>query len=359
MAPEALLAYFPKLTHKRYQDLIRVFSSLEDVWQARPGALKQMGWDDELTAEFISWRDGLNQTKIERDLARESIEIIIQTDERYPASLKQLYDPPIALFVRGNLSKEDLCLAIVGTRKCTPYGKQVVEELVPALVANGLTIVSGLAFGIDGIAHAATLGAGGKTIAVLGSGVDRAHVFPTSHSDLANRIIGSGGAVISEYPPGAMSNTFTFPRRNRIVAGMSLGTLIIEAPEKSGALITAQCALDNSREVFAVPQNITHANSFGPNMLIKNGAHPVTTVEDILSVLNIEKTQSQTATRAALPDSAEESMLLSLLTREPLHIDLITKQSKMPGYMVSSALTLMEMKGRVRNVGGMMYVIVN
>ncbi|MEK7623057.1 MAG: DNA-processing protein DprA [Patescibacteria group bacterium] len=357
MQDEALLAFFPKLTPKRYQDLARIPASFDEIWQANAQSLKQTGWDEELIREFISWREALNVEKIERDLQKEGIEVIAQSDERYPSLLKQLYDPPAALFVRGTLAKVDLCLAIVGTRKCTPYGRQVVEELVPQLVESGLTIVSGLALGIDGFAHEATLRAGGKTIAVLGSGVDRAHVFPTTHSDLANRIIASGGAVISEYPPGMMANTFTFPRRNRIVAGMSLGTLVTEAPEGSGALITAQCALDNNREVFAVPQNITHENAFGPNTLIKNGAHPVSTVEDILSVLHIEKAKAQTVARATLPDSPEEAALLPFLTREPIHIDFIAKQAKLPSHLVSGILTLMEMKGRVRNVGGMKYVI--
>jgi DNA processing protein len=355
-----LIAYFPKITPKRFRELASAFASLGDAWTANRQILMTSGWDEMLADEFINWRDKLDEIKIENELKKEQIKIILSTDKDYPKLLNQLYDPPVALFVRGELSAgENQSIAVVGTRKCTAYGKQVTEDLVPKLVSAGLTVVSGLALGIDGIAHEATLRAHGKTIAVLGSGVNQSHVFPSTHNDLANRIVSQGGAIVSEYPPGTSPNTFTFPRRNRIIAGLTGATLVIEAPESSGALITAQCALDNNRDVFAVPQNITSETSVGPNTLIKNGAHPVTSIEDILSVLKIEEKKSQTTVKNLLPETPEEESLLKVLTREPQHIDTITKSARLPAHIVAGNLTLMEMKGMVRNVGGMMYVIVS
>jgi len=248
-------------------------------------------------------------------------------------------------------------LAVVGTRKFTKYGKQVTEELVLELANHGITIVSGLAFGIDSIAHSTTLRAGGKTIAVLGSGVDKNHVHPSSHRELANNIIDSGGAIISEYPPGALPTKYTFPKRNRIVAGMSLGTLVIEAPEKSGALITAECAMDNNREVFAVPQNITSLTAAGPNKLIQTGVTCVTKSKDILDVLNLQNVAEYVTNKEILPDSPTEAELLKHLSREVIHVDELTKKTHMKSQEVNAILTLMEMKGKVKNLGNMNYIL--
>lgn len=204
----------------------------------------------------------------------------------YPTLLKEIYDPPQTLYVNGQLrAKEKYPLAVVGTRKVSLYGKKITRSLVEALAQAGFTIISGLALGVDGIAHQTTLDVGGKTIAVLGSGLDI--IYPSFHQQLAQKIIESNGAIISEYELKTRPSKWTFPARNRIVAGMSLGTLVIEAPKKSGALITARFALEQGREVFAVPGSVYNENSAGCNLLIKMGAKPVTKPEDILEAFNL------------------------------------------------------------------------
>ena len=208
-------------------------------------------------------------------------------DENYPRLLKEIYDPPQQLYCLGeSKAREKFPLAVVGTRKISFYGRKTTEYLVNGLCQAGLTIVSGLALGVDGLAHQIALENGTKTIAVLGSGLDT--VYPPAHKKLAKRIVDSGGALVSEYPPKTQPSKMTFPARNRIVAGISLGVLVIEAPMKSGALITARFALEQGREVFAVPGSIYSENSQGCNLLIKTGAKPVTKVEDILETFNYD-----------------------------------------------------------------------
>jgi DNA processing protein len=327
------------------------------MWRAELADFKMTGWDEQLVHEFLLWRDGVDEDKIAATLQREGITAITQHDASYPDLLKQIYDPPFCIFVRGALPQTEFPLAVVGTRKFTSYGKQVTEELVGELAAQGIAIVSGLALGIDGIAHAATLRVGGKTIAVLGGGVDRNYIYPRAHLTLAHHIIEHGGAVISEYPPGTLPTNYTFPRRNRIIAGMSLGTLVVEAGEASGALITAQCSLDAGREVFAIPQNITSPTAVGPNNLLKMGAKPVTSAQDILDALNLRDIRQYVSNTAILPDTPTEAEVLKILSRTPVHIDQLIKETRLEGSKVMSTMTLMEMKGKVRNLGGMMYVV--
>ena len=357
MFKEILLSYFPKITHKRYQQMLVVFSSLDNAWQGKFDDYKKIGWEDDLINEFLKWRAAVDGEKIEKILKQEKIHCLTKNDAEYPPLLKEIYDPPFCLFVRGELKPNEFTLAIVGPRKYTSYGKQITEELTRDLAAQGITIVSGLALGIDSVAHQATLNANGITIAVLGTGINRAHVYPACHKQLAEKIIASSGAIISEYPPGTLPTRFTFPRRNRIIAGMSLGTLVIEAAESSGALITAQCALDYNREVFAVPQNITSPTALGTNGLIKNGAHPVTTAQDIFDALNLHDVKKFIANRAILPASPAEAKLLPYLSREPIHVDALTKLSTLDSPTINATLTIMEMTGKVRNLGGMMYVL--
>jgi DNA processing protein len=357
MQKEILLSYFPKATFKRYQQLLAAFSSLDNAWEAKFDDLKQMGWKDNLINQFLLWKDEINEEKIQKVLEHEKIKCITQDDENYPKLLKEIYDPPFCLFVRGKLEQSEFNLAVVGTRKFSQYGQQVTEELVSDLARQGITIVSGLALGIDGIAHASTIENSGQTVAVLGSGINKQHIYPAAHKQLADKIIESGGAVISEYPPGAIPSRYTFPRRNRIIAGMSLGTLVIECPESSGALITSQCALDNDREVFAIPHNITAINSAGPNNLIKFGARPVTTAEDILDALNLQDIKQYVTNKEIIPDSPTEAKLLEHLSRESMHVDELIKKTELDSPTVNSTLTLMEMKGKVKNLGNMMYVL--
>ena len=277
------------------------------------------------------------------------IQKITLDSPNYPQLLKEIYDPPKQLYVWGDLrAQENYPLAVVGTRKVSSYGKQATTELTRNLAKTGLTIISGLALGVDGLAHQACLDVGGRTIAVLGSGLKK--IYPTLHKNLAEKIVKAGGAVISEYEPDQGPTKWTFPLRNRIVAGMSLGTLVIEAPEGSGALITASCTLDLGREVFAVPGNIYQANSFGPNQLIKMGAKSVTKAEDVLDALNLEL--ASPIKKEIKPANQEEKIILEILTLEPLHIDEIIKQSKLDAPVISSTLIIMEMTGKIKNLGG-------
>ncbi len=357
MHKEILLAHFPKITTKRYQQLLAAFSSLDHAWHAEFDALKKTGWGDEIIHEFLIWKEKIDEKKIQKIFDHEDIHAITHENDEFPELLKQVYDPPFCLFIRGKIPQDSYNLAVVGTRKFTPYGKQITQELITPLSHQGITIVSGLARGIDSIAHEATLSSGGTTIAVLGSGINDRHVYPSAHRDLAKQIVDSGGAVISEYPPGALPNKYTFPRRNRIIAGMSLGTLVIEARKKSGALITADYALDHGRDVFAIPHNLTAQTGDGPNNLIKSGAKLVTTHEDILDALNLQDIAQYVTNKEILPNSPQETKILEFLTREPTHVDELIKQSHMPSQEVNATLTMMEMKGKIKNMGNMMYVL--
>lgn len=357
MEKEILLSYFPKITNKRYRDLMRIFSSLDEAWEAEFNDLRPTNWQEQIINEFLLWRDNLDETKIEADLLQHKIHCITISNPEYPPLLKQIYDPPFCLFVRGTMHPEN-CLAIVGSRKHSQYGKQITENLTEELVRNGITIVSGLALGIDSIAHESALRHNGKTIAVLGSGIDPFHIAPSNHRLLAERIITKDGAIISEYPPGTEPTKYTFPQRNRIISGLSFGVLVIEAAEKSGTLITAQCAVDNGREVFAIPQNITSQTSGGTNNLIKSGARTVTCVEDIIEALNMQETMSDVKSkinRELL--SPLESEIIRHITKESTHIDEIIKKSALPSNIVNSTLSMMEMKGIIKNLGGMMFVV--
>jgi len=284
----AALAHFPKITYNRYQKLAAYFSDLKNVWEAKINDLIKAGLEEKVASEFLAWREKNSLEKIMERLNKENITTISINNPQYPALLKEINDPPFTLFIRGKLPNTNSpTLGVVGTRKFTAYGKSSCQEIVGPLVNKGVVIVSGLALGIDGIAHQTTLDNKGVTIAVLGGGVDKRTVAPASHRDLAEKIIATGGAVISEYPPGFTPTIYSFPARNRIIAGLSLGTLVIEAAEKSGALITARCALDYNRDVFAVPHALNSPTGIGPNNLIKMGAKVVTQASDIIESLSL------------------------------------------------------------------------
>ena len=357
LSKEVLFSFFPKCTHTRYRTLIRVFSSLEHAWTAELDDLKKTKWQDDIIAEFLTWRDKLDANRIEEMLEKRSIRAITKTDEEYPALLKDIFDPPLCLFVRGStLPTHRYYLAVVGPRKNTPYGKHITELFIAQLAQAGITIVSGLAYGIDAIAHRATLQAGGHTVAVLGGGVNKEHVQPAQNQRLAEDILQAGGALMAEYPPGTIPTRYTFPRRNRIISGISLGTLVIEAGESSGSLITAQCSIDNHRDVFAVPQNITSQMSIGVNKLIQSGAHPVISPDDVLNILDLGHIKKHIDTQKELPGTEEERQILDHISQEPKHVDEIVRELKLPSSKITSTLTIMEMKGMVKNLGMMHYI---
>lgn len=272
-------------------------------------------------------------------------------DEDYPELLREISRPPKKLYVKGSLSPADkLALAVVGTRSYTSYGKEMVAEIVPSLVKAGFTIVSGMARGIDTFAHRAALDAGGRTIAVLGCGVDI--IYPAENREIYYRILDKG-AVISEYPPGYEPKNYTFPERNRIISGISRGTLVVEAGERSGALITANFALDQNRDLFAVVGSAFNPASAGPNRLIKEGAIPVTSAQDILEFYQLEGVVRRSEEIEF--DSPEEKLLYNLLLTGPKLIDELIKESQLPVATASSTLAMMEIKGLVKNMGEQRY----
>ncbi len=351
------LAHFPKITYNRYQKLAAYFSDLKNLWTAEIHDLIAARLEENIANEFLTWREKNSIEKMMEQLAKEGIETISINEPGYPALLKEINDPPHTLFVRGKLpSSASPALGVVGTRKFTAYGKLACEEIVGSLVSQGIIIVSGLALGIDGIAHQTALDNNGITIAVLGGGINKKTVAPPSHGQLAEQIIAAGGAVISEYPPGFLPTQYSFPARNRIIAGLSLGTLVIEAAKNSGALITAKCALDYNREVFAIPHALTSPTGIGPNNLIKMGAKLVADASDIIESLSLTGLGEIINNKQILPSTPTEAKILDLLSKEPQHIDLLIKASGLDSPTVNSALVLMEMKGKVRNLGGMNYI---
>lgn len=283
----------------------------------------------------------------------DEIQTITEAGENYPALLREIAQPPAQLYIRGTIPK-GATLAVVGTRLPTAYGKQITPGLVTKLAQAGFVIVSGLAYGIDAMAHTAALDAGGATVAVLGTGVDENSLYPRKHMKLARRIIENGGAVISEYEPGTAGRKHHFPARNRIVSGMSLGTVVIEAKQKSGALITAKHALDQNRDVFAVPGSISSAESVGPNQLIAAGATPVLSPNTILEFYG----QTAPLFTESLKENAttEEKLVLDALTQGALHVDAIAEALATDTQNTLPILTHMELKGLVKSVGGGSYV---
>ncbi|MFA5175043.1 MAG: DNA-processing protein DprA [Patescibacteria group bacterium] len=350
------LAHFPKITYTRYRKLTAYFSDLKKAWEAEIADLAKAGLEEDIANEFLLWRDNFSLSEMEEKMDAEGIFGISIQNKNYPRLLKEIADPPFVLFVRGKLPSEDMpSVAVVGTRACSNYGRQTAFDIAGELAGQGAAIISGLALGIDGIAHEAALQNQGITVAVLGSGVDREHVYPSFHKNLSEKIIEQGGALVSEYPPGFEPTRYSFPARNRIIAGLSLGTLVVEAPEESGALITAKCALDYNREIFAIPHQIRSRGGIGPNNLIKMGARLVTEASDIVDALNLYNLKQITDNRKILPSTPEEEKILSLLTREPIHIDALAKASGLDSSKINSTLALMEMKGKLKNMGGMMY----
>jgi DNA processing protein len=288
-------------------------------------------------------------------LAKADITALTWEDAAYPSRLKEIDDAPPVIYVRGQLEAVDeLAVAVVGTRRPTPYGRQVAEEFSYQLAANRITVVSGLARGIDAIAHRAGLQAGGRSLAVLACGLDI--TYPPEHLKLA-REISENGALISEQPLGTQPRGDYFPRRNRILSGLSLGVLVIEGDLKSGAMITARQALDQNREVFAVPGSIFSPQSRGPNTVIQRSeAKLVLSVDDVLQELNLTTAPQQIAMQELVPATDTEAEVLRHISKEAVHIDDVCRDSGLPAATVSSLLAMMELKGMVRQMGPAAYV---
>ncbi|HEU4744490.1 MAG TPA: DNA-processing protein DprA [Anaerolineales bacterium] len=340
----------------RMQALIKHFGDLEIAWKAAPIDLARAGLTRKVIERIVQARQNVDLEKIWAKIESQGIKILTWEDETYPQRLKEIDQPPPVLYIRGEYLPDDLfAVAIVGTRRVTAYGRQITEELAGYLASNRITMVSGLARGVDAIAHQTALKAGGRTIGVLGSGVDK--IYPPEHRGLAEKMMESG-AIVSDYAPGTPPDASNFPPRNRIISGLSLAVVVIEAGETSGALITAEFAAEQGREVFAVPGSILAPQSKGTNKLIQNGALPLLSVNDLMQALNLTRMGEHKAARKVIPSDETEARLWTVLSEEPLHVDEIRKQTELPIEKVTATLALMELKGMVRQVGGMNYVAV-
>ena len=335
--------------------LLDHFGDLESAWTADAVELRQAGIDKRALGSLLRDRAKLDLDVELEKLAKQNVTVLTWDDARYPSRLLQIPDPPPVLYVRGRFVDDDeWAVAVVGTRRSSAYGKTVTQRLVTDLSANHVTIVSGLARGIDGEAHRAALKTYGRTIAVLGCGLDL--IYPPEHRNLAREIM-EHGAIVSEYPLGTRPEASNFPPRNRIISGLSLGVLVVEAGIKSGALITADYAADQGRDVFAVPGNLYARSSLGTNRLIQDGARLVTGAEDILEELSLTMVAQQVEVRTVVPETETEALLLQHLSLEPLHVDEVSLRTGLPIAEVTSNLALMELKGVVRQAGGMNYVV--
>ncbi|MDO8529261.1 MAG: DNA-processing protein DprA [bacterium] len=340
--------------------LLDFFGSSEKAWNAGFKVLKQIGIGEALSQKIFEERKNIDPDAELEKLKKENIRIIGFTDEKYPAPLKEITSAPSILYIKSDLELDELfnnpMIAVVGSRKMTGYGKQVAYSFARDLAIAGITVVSGMALGVDAEAHQGALEGNGKTIAILGSGLEDKNIGPRNNFELSRRIIRSG-ALISDFIPETPGIPGNFPARNRLMAGLALGTLVIEAAKDSGSLITANLALEFNREVFSVPGPIFSPVSEGTNELIKSGAKLVTGVKDILEELNLEKMKEIRKARSIIPDSPEEEKILKNLSSEPTHIDKLVKLTKLKTSEVSSALVMMEMKGMIKDIGGQNYIM--
>ncbi|MCH8049317.1 DNA-protecting protein DprA [Patescibacteria group bacterium] len=331
------------------------FDSMESAFNAGLSDLLKAGIPQNIAEGFVHLRSEIDPDALMSALERQNVDVWTINDETFPPLLKTIYDPPPVLFVRGKLpSAEYAHLAVVGSRAATDYGLQMTRSLISDIAEAGVVIVSGLAFGIDEAAHMATVKAGGVTVAVIASGIFK---LTSRQHYLADRIIATGGAMVSEFPLKMQSLRHNFPFRNRVISGMSHGTLVMEATVKSGSLITARAALEQGRDVFALPGPIHYPTSAGTNNLLKMGAHVATCAADILDILKVEHVRKK-ALPPPKPDSKEEALILDYLSKTPIHIDELTRATQLEPTKVASTLSLMEMKGRARQIGGMYYILV-
>jgi DNA processing protein len=335
--------------------LLDHFGDLADAWRASPEELRAAGLDRRSLDNLLTARHSIDLDRVLERIEQAGARVLTWEDPDYPRNLLNIPQPPPVLYVKGQLTAADeWAVAVVGTRHATHYGREAARELSAALARSGVTVVSGLARGIDAEAHKAALDAGGRTIAVLGSGLDQ--IYPPEHHALAEAIT-RAGALVSDYPLGTPPESLNFPPRNRIISGLSKGVVIVEAGEGSGALITADYAAEQGRDVFAVPGSIFVRTFHGTNKLIQQGAKLVLSVSDILEELNLTLVTEHKETRAVFPADPTEQRLLACLSAEPVHVDDLGVQVGLPIAQITGTLALMELKGLVRQVGGMNYVV--
>ena len=352
------LNLLPQFGPARLGILAKRFKSFQDAFLASQSQLIAAGIDAQIAKVFLDFREKINLEAEAEKLRQEQIKVLSFKDKNYPKLLLEIPKFPPILYYKGVMETADeLCVAVVGTRMISNYGRTVIPQLTEPLAEAGVVIVSGMAFGVDSASHEVAIKKNKRTIAVLGGGLDEKSLYPKHHAFLAQRILDCGGALLSEYPIGTPNFKQNFVSRNRIISGMSVATLIIECDLQSGTLITAKHALDQNRNVYAVPGPIYAATSQGPNNLIKMGAKLITEANDIFQDLNLANLPEQKTAQAVFGDTKEESILLKLLNFEPVIINELIKQSGLEASTVTSALTFLEMKGKVKNLGGQQYIL--
>lgn len=306
-------------------------------------------------ADFARLKKAVDPDNEWKKLEREKIGLITIFDKEYPKLLTHISHPPFLLYVKGsNEAWQNNCFAVVGTRALSEYGKRVTPHITLDLARAGFTIVSGLATGIDTLAHKAALDAGAKTVAVLGTGIDDRTLYPQLNLSLARKIVERGGTVISEYALGTHGTKFSFPQRNRIISGLSKGVLVVEADHISGAMITAKCALEQNRDVFALPGSIFAKTSEGANNLIQKGAKLVACADDILEEYGLESKKVKKIIRAGSP---EEEKILTILTDAPMTADDIIRKTGLTASQANATLMIMEIGKKIKNLGGGRFVL--
>ncbi len=350
------LSHFAPFGSRTYLRLFEYFKNYEAIWQATADELRSLMISEKTVAQFLEWRQKTNPQALVDHITKLGLDTIDRDDQRFPAALKTIFDPPIILYVQGQLPQTDQMIGIVGSRDATQYGLRTAKQFSSELTRAGLIVVSGLARGIDVQAHAGAMSAGGKTIAVLAHGHAE---LKGSKREFGSKIIEQGGAIISEQPPHLVALNFHFPIRNRIIAGLSRGVVIVEAELPSGTLHTAQAALNADREVFAIPGPIDSPTSVGTNKLIQDGAQVAMSVNDVLIGLGLpaqKPLEPVLAPKVAPPPgSPEEAALLPHLSVHPMHVDDLSRASGLATSTVLGTLTILEIHGKVRHLGNMYY----
>lgn len=341
------------LTGAEYDSIQKIrtyFGSYQAAWESNAKELEALGLSSERAEAIVKARETIRPDDEMRKLVAQSIALVTADETGFPKEFANIASPPFYLYIKGKIDDAKPRLAVVGTRKATAYGREAARKIIRELAEKtSIEIISGLAQGIDTEAHRAALASNLVTIGVIGSGPDRASFFPYENWNLAEEIVAKGGAVISEYPPGAPALKHHFPARNRIIAALSLGTLVVEAPEKSGALITANFALEQGRDVFAVPGQMFSANAAGAHRLIQNGAKLVTSADDIIDELRLARRSPKEKADTLLTD-AKEKTILEILS-EPKNVDEIKAKVEMSTPEIVSCLTMLELRGFVRPMG--------
>ena len=352
---------FPGIGPVRFRLLLEYFGSAKAAWHASSAELSAIKLSERIRTEFVKFRNTFDIAQYCQKLESLHIGCLTLRDKKYPALLAQISDAPFVLYVKGSRTKVPIdlhrAIGVVGTRHVTSYGAEVTKRLVTELVSYGFTIVSGLAYGVDAIAHKAALDAGGNTIAVLGCGIDI--IAPPSNANLYTQIAAGHGAIVSEMPLGMRPSKGLFPARNRIISGLSLGVVVTEGADDSGALITARNAGEQGREVFAVPGPITSPYSRGPAKLLKNGAKLVESANDIIEELGIAKSAIFVPKYRVQGQTGEEQKIIDSLQKERMHIDTLVHATNLTIAQVAATLTVLEMRNVVKDFGEKVYGLCN